>query len=67
MRWTGTRRDGAYACGAVDGTDAGELAQRLYRRGYKTATITHDGDEVGGVGPHPDTLRRVWWGETWSG
>jgi len=24
-------------------------------------------EEVGGVGPHPDTLRRVWWGETWSG
>jgi hypothetical protein len=62
LHWTATRRDGSFAGGAVEGRDAGTLAERLWTRGYKTASITYNGTEVGGVGPHPDTLRRIWWG-----
>jgi hypothetical protein len=64
LRYTGINRRGTSAVGAVDGhaNTPAFLAQQLYDKGWRQATITRDGEEVGGIGRLYGSPRE-WWGE----
>lgn len=62
LQWRGKSRRGVVAGGTRENTPA-ELAELLYRRGYRDVTILRDGEEVGGIGWSTEGRRqRVWWG-----
>lgn len=63
LKYQGVNRRGDAALGAVDGHDttAAGLAQQLYDKGWRRATITCGGEEVGGISRLNGT--RDWWGE----
>jgi len=58
--WRGVSRVGCLHAG-----DPAQLAERLFDKGYRSASITNfQGDEVGGVCRELDNpRRRTWWAE----
>lgn len=70
-RWvviaTGVRRDGKSVVIRPAGGSAADLAERLFREGYRRASIRSDeGREIGGVGTAASGAR-TWWGDTHAG
>jgi hypothetical protein len=64
MTYRGHLRNGTPVIGDVpSGTTAAWFAQRAHQKGWRDLTLTQAGQEVGGIGPHPDTGKRDWWGE----
>ncbi len=62
IRWRGIKHDGTGATGSSYET-AATLAEWLFDRGYRKATITDEqGEEIGGVGRRADDGVRDWWG-----
>lgn len=65
LNWLGTdsRRVARSGRDASTATPA-ELTERLYRKGYSSATVTTpDGELVGQVFRNPDTGKRSWWAD----
>jgi len=65
IRFTGVDRRGVSRVGCLHAGDPAQLAERLFDKGYRSASITNfQGDEVGGVCRELDNpRRRTWWAE----
>jgi hypothetical protein len=61
-KYRGIRRDGTTSLGSSAKTPD-ELARDLFHKGWRQATLTRDGMEVGGIGKN-DAGRRIWWAES---
>jgi hypothetical protein len=60
--WTGTRRDGVSVSGKTETMhNLAGFVRHKFRRGWRSLAISHNGEVVGGIGPHKDTGRRSWW------
>lgn len=61
----GVNRRGGHYMRRVSDARPGDVAEQRYRARDKRCTITNaeTGRVVGEVCPHPDTGRRIWWGE----
>lgn len=62
LSWLGVDRNGKRWLG-FDVATPTVLTERLYAAGWRTATISRDGETVGAVERNPDTGRRTWWAE----
>jgi hypothetical protein len=66
ITYRGVDRNGVAHIGqASAGETPAFIAQQLYDKRWRSATILRNGEEAGGVGPDPDG-RRNWWGEAWA-
>jgi hypothetical protein len=56
---------GSFGTGSTVTESAAQLAERMYRNGWRWVTITDSvtGAVVGGVGRHTAQGKRVWWGD----
>lgn len=56
-------RRGMWRVGRWTG-DPARFAEQAFATGWRELELTDEhGDQVGGIGPHPETGRRTWWGE----
>ena len=60
--WRGENRSGVAGTGCADESPF-VIMQKLFCAGWRWAIAERDGFEVGGIGPHPDTGKRDFWGE----
>lgn len=56
-------RRGVPVTGVFTDEDPGEFARTRYQRRWRSLEIRdEDGQHAGGIQPHPDTGKRIWWG-----
>lgn len=65
IRYTGIDRRGVSQAGCLHAADPSDLAERLFQKGFRSASITDmHGNELGGVCRQIDNpRRRTWWAE----
>lgn len=64
LRYEGINRRGRSAGGVTTvEPNPAALAEKLHDLGWREAKVIRDALLVGGVGPHPDTQERTWWGD----
>lgn len=64
MKWQGVNARGLSTGGSYgSGISPEKLARVKFKAGYRTLEISREGFVVGGIGPHPETGVRTWWGE----
>lgn len=64
IAWEGTNRTGGHCIGRCD-VDPCEFTEAKFKARWRELSVTPaaGGDEVGGIGSHPDSGRRVWWAD----
>lgn len=65
LRYRGENRRGVAVAGTLGPrTSLLDHVEDLYRKGWRWLSVEDGGEEVGGIGLHPDTGKRVWWGDS---
>jgi hypothetical protein len=62
VHYRGIRRDGVGVGGQLSDPLANWVEAR-FKAGWRKLTVTYNGEQVGGIAPHPDTGRRIWWAD----
>lgn len=61
--YRGENRRGTHVTGTFSGEDPGEFARVRHERRWRSLVVEdEDGQHAGGIQPHPETGRRIWWG-----
>jgi hypothetical protein len=66
LRFRGINRNGNAKTGCAENITPAQLAEDLYRKGWRSARIYRDGDpnDAGGINQSADG-KRTWSGEQW--
>lgn len=60
--FTGRNRRGTNVTGTFSDQDPGEFARVRFQRRWQALEITNEaGEHAGGIQPHPETGKRIWW------
>lgn len=61
LRWRGRTRSGAEWQGVIPVDRLVAFVEAKYAAGWKQLAVTHDGDEVGGIGDYVTGKRQCWY------
>lgn len=66
VEFWGHNRVGTSVTGRIGDKAVSTFVASCYRRRWRDLRVERDGVEVGHIGAHPDSGKRVWWAESSS-